>query len=494
MAKALIVLVCALLAYSNAQYTQALVAQNDIRTLQYALTLENLESYFYNMGQAAFTSADFVAAGYTAGDYSYFDVIKAHEAAHVSFLSGVITSLGATPVTMCNYNLGNPFASVQTYVMTASVFENLGVTAYDGAIDTLSNREFVQAAATIATIEARHAEFLNYLIAASPVFPGSFDPTKTPSQIASQIASILGSCGDITLPAELFNINQENFTAPDGSAATVATVSANDVLVLQYALFLEHLEAAFYTEYQATYSSADFVAAGFSSASWGYLDLIRQHEVAHVNALTSAIAGAGYTPLVACNYDFSGLVHDVASYVSTAASLEPVGAAAYDGAASSITNRGYVQIAATIATVEARHASILALIADQVEGTMALSPIFNSGTAFEPAKTPSQVESIVLGLDVIEGSSPSTCSPSQLPLVYNQVSNYMASSSACKRGVDGIDNADGCTGQSNPSHTPGKTGITGPTGKVGKTGKTGMTGKTGKTGMTGKTGKTGRSI
>lgn len=64
---------------------------SDAQILNYALTLEYLESTFYNQTLAKFSSKDFADAGLP--DYFYGDLqeIAKDEATHVSFLSGALT-------------------------------------------------------------------------------------------------------------------------------------------------------------------------------------------------------------------------------------------------------------------------------------------------------------------------------------------------------------------------------------------------------------------
>lgn len=56
-----------------------MILGNDIVALNYALTLENLESTFYQRYLTNFTEQDFIDAGYTKSVYTYFTLIKNHE-------------------------------------------------------------------------------------------------------------------------------------------------------------------------------------------------------------------------------------------------------------------------------------------------------------------------------------------------------------------------------------------------------------------------------
>ncbi len=136
--------------------------------LNYALTLEYLESYFYNQGTAS-------AGLIPAGDASYIKDITDDENHHVTFLQTVIKSLGATPVTSPTFDLtaGNgsqngPFKDVltnyTTFLAVAETFEDTGVRAYKGqAPNLLGNKVVLTAALSIHAVEARHASAIRQL-------------------------------------------------------------------------------------------------------------------------------------------------------------------------------------------------------------------------------------------------------------------------------------------------------------------------------------------
>jgi len=79
------------------------------------------------------------------------------------------------------------------------VLENTGVMAYDGAIRYVDTGDFLQAGAQIATVEARHAAYLNLLNRTSP-FPDAFDMGKLPSQI---IAAVKATGFIVSCPPEV---------------------------------------------------------------------------------------------------------------------------------------------------------------------------------------------------------------------------------------------------------------------------------------------------
>ena len=77
------------------------------------------------------------------------------------------------------------------------MLENTGVMAYDGAIRFVDAGDNLQAGAQIATVEARHAAYLNLINGDSP-FPSAFDEGKKPSEIFAAASPFIVSC-----PAEV---------------------------------------------------------------------------------------------------------------------------------------------------------------------------------------------------------------------------------------------------------------------------------------------------
>lgn len=134
---------------------------------------------------------------------------------------------------------------------------------------------------------------------------------------------------------------------------------ADDIEVLNYALTLEHLEAAFY---EMT-GEFDLGEDPYGNSINDYLTVIGEHEAAHVATLTDVITQLGGEPVARAEYDFG--VTDATSFLSTAATLENVGVAAYDGAGASIQNPDLLTAAGSIVAVEARHAAYLNIITGQ---------------------------------------------------------------------------------------------------------------------------------
>lgn len=149
----------------------------------------------------------------------------------------------------------------------------------------------------------------------------------------------------------------------------------NDIEVLNYALTLEHLEAAFY---EMT-GDFDLGEDPYGNSINEYLTVIGEHEAAHVATLTDVITQLGGEPVARAQYEFG--VTDAQSFLTTAATLENVGVAAYDGAGQFIQDADLLTAAGSIVAVEARHAAYLNLITG-------VNPF---PAAFETPMTPAEV-------------------------------------------------------------------------------------------------------
>ncbi len=122
--------------------------------------------------------------------------------------------------------------------------------------------------------------------------------------------------------------------------------SSGDIAILNYALTLEYLEAAFYKE------ANDSGALSGEAAKLG--EVVGKHEAQHVVALKKAIgSGAVSKP----KFDFKGSTSDEQTFLKTSMTLEDAGVKAYLGQAGAIKKKEYLSAAASILSVEARHAA-----------------------------------------------------------------------------------------------------------------------------------------
>jgi ferritin-like protein len=164
--------------------------------------------------------------------------------------------------------------------------------------------------------------------------------------------------------------------------AVSAPSQAQDVEVFNFALVLEYLQAAFYS--QAAQSG---VLEGELSE---FVDVVREHELRHVDYLRSALGDeARESP----TFSFGDALRDAETFAATAVTLEDLGVAAYNGQATNLT-RKRIADAAKILSVDARHAAWIRSI---VGKTPASQPT-------DRALTGKQVSARLDQLGFVEGS------------------------------------------------------------------------------------------
>jgi hypothetical protein len=161
---------------------------SDDAILNFALNLEYLEANFYLFAAfghglpAAMTTGSTPAGGVTGGSKvpfklpilaQYAQNIASDELAHVNFLRA---TLGAAKVGQPEINLQssfttlavaaglikqgqtfNPFADEESFFIGAYIFEDVGVTAYLGALASITNPAYITAAGGIMAVEGYHA-------------------------------------------------------------------------------------------------------------------------------------------------------------------------------------------------------------------------------------------------------------------------------------------------------------------------------------------------
>lgn len=150
----------------------------DIDILNFALTLEYLESAFYEQAKAE--------GKYDAETTELVDLVAKDEAEHVSALKATISDLGGTPVEAPGVDFGQAFANQGSFLELAQTFEDTGVSAYNGAGPALKSKELLATAGSIVQIEARHAAAIRLLNGETPA-PESFDPTLDMQQVLKAV-------------------------------------------------------------------------------------------------------------------------------------------------------------------------------------------------------------------------------------------------------------------------------------------------------------------
>jgi rubrerythrin len=142
-------------------------------------------------------------------------------------------------------------------------------------------------------------------------------------------------------------------TSAGTAAATADTGMTGDLKILNYALTLEYLEAAFYQQAAASGQIKDKAVLAIAKK-------FGDTEQQHVDALTGTIKRLGGTPAAEPKTAFDAVINGGEKKIlATAAAVENLGAAAYLGQAANIKNKDVLAAALSIHSVEARHAAAL---------------------------------------------------------------------------------------------------------------------------------------
>jgi hypothetical protein len=153
----------------------------DAEILNFALTLEYLEADFYNVKGKQ--------VGLSGQAKTYAMEFGAEEAEHVAALTAAIKQLGGKPVAKPTFVF--PASSESTFLKLASVLENTGVGAYNGAAPSLKSKQVLAAAGSIVQIEARHAAAIDLLIGTSPTPNKGFDTPLTKAQVLAAAGPLI---------------------------------------------------------------------------------------------------------------------------------------------------------------------------------------------------------------------------------------------------------------------------------------------------------------
>jgi Ferritin-like domain len=158
--------------------------------------------------------------------------------------------------------------------------------------------------------------------------------------------------------------------APAASGAT----AKSDVAILNYALTLEYLQAAFYTETERL--------GAVGGELKGVPPQLGAVERAHVTAIKAAL---GHAAVKRPAFDFRGVTEDQTKFLKTAVAFEDLGAAAYKAQAARIKSPALLAAAISIHSVEARHAAWMRFLAG----------VTPAATAFDQGKSIREVKAIV---------------------------------------------------------------------------------------------------
>ena len=157
------------------------LGSGDTGILNYAYALEQLEAAFYT--QVVLTPY----TGITDNEKALMTDIRDHEIAHREFFK---TALGAGAIAGLEVDFSTiDFTSRTSVLGTAKAFEDLGVSAYNGAGRLISNPDYLVLAGKIVSVEARHAALIRDLISNGTfadntvVDANGLDKSRTPAEV-----------------------------------------------------------------------------------------------------------------------------------------------------------------------------------------------------------------------------------------------------------------------------------------------------------------------
>jgi hypothetical protein len=136
----------------------------DVEILNFALTLEYLESAFYEEAMKKVKA--------TGELKKLLPLLASDEKQHVAALKGTIEKLGGKPVAKPTFDF--EYSGTSGFLKLAETFENTGVGAYNGAAPSIKSKEVLAAAGSIVQIEARHAAAIALQNGQEPS-PSAFD-------------------------------------------------------------------------------------------------------------------------------------------------------------------------------------------------------------------------------------------------------------------------------------------------------------------------------
>ncbi len=135
----------------------------------------------------------------------------------------------------------------------------------------------------------------------------------------------------------------------------MAQESGGDLDILNFALTLEFLEGAFYTQ-------AVKQVGGLSGDVKEVATTLRDNELEHVDALTATIKDLGGKPVAAPGVDFGDAFASEDAFLELAQTFEDLGVGAYNGAGPLVESVEVLAAAGSIVQVEARHAGVIRLL------------------------------------------------------------------------------------------------------------------------------------
>lgn len=159
------------------------LGSGDIGILNFAYALEQLEAAFYVQVANSFYS------GATQAEKNILIDIRDHEVIHREFFKNALgtNAIGGLEVNFSSIN----FSDRTSVLGTAKAFEDLGVSAYNGAGFLFRDAGYLTLAGKIVSVEARHAAIIRELITPNSfansevIDANALDKSRMPAEVLS---------------------------------------------------------------------------------------------------------------------------------------------------------------------------------------------------------------------------------------------------------------------------------------------------------------------
>ena len=155
----------------------------DVGVLNYAYALEQLEAAFYARVVAT------PATDFTDTQRLYFQEVAKHEALHRDFFKAAITrdAPGQIIGDLTPVFTTIDFTKASTVLAAAQTFEDIGVSAYNGAGKLIKTAAYLVVAGQIVSVEARHAAIIRDFVSlgtfADTADATGLDLSRTPAEV-----------------------------------------------------------------------------------------------------------------------------------------------------------------------------------------------------------------------------------------------------------------------------------------------------------------------
>lgn len=185
---------------NNPSPSGVMLTNDDFGILNYAYALEQLEAAFYTR----VIDTGFYANA-TVSEKALLTDIRDHEVAHREFFKA---ALGGRAIPKLSFNFSMiDFSSKESVLNAAKKFEDLGVSAYNGAGVYIKDVNYLLLAGKIVSVEARHAAYIRDLITAGSFASGDaqidsngMDVSKKPSVVLAAASSFITTKINSLLP------------------------------------------------------------------------------------------------------------------------------------------------------------------------------------------------------------------------------------------------------------------------------------------------------